>query len=638
MAVTKMKKLSAIVPKADTKKLIRELQKLSCVEIKKNEADAPRVTDNSEISRLEALLAESKRAVEYMTEYTLGKGFSIDAPSISLEDFESGLDIITEEEVYKTNKLCDDITRIKGKIADIKNRIEALMPWKELSVELPYHKTAKTVSVAGAFPSNASYELITRELGDLPYTIITVSEFKEYSNVIVSAHKSAEAEVKKVILAAGFSPITLTARADEGYAKGVIRSLKEKLSKYEDKLSALTESAKKQSERLVDFKALCDLCEIRIEREKAYSKLCETTKTCIISGWVPIFRCSEVKALLNERGCAWDMEDPIEGDDVPTLLTNNIYSKNFEPIISMYSLPHYGEFDPTWIMSVFYTIIFGMMFADVGYGLIVLLGCIGALKLMRPKEGMKKMLQMFALSAISCIFFGVMFGGYFGDLPQAILTGFMGYENAASPALIFDMIENPIAMLILSLAVGVIHIVCAMLIKMYILICEGDVFGAIFDVGSWLVIFAGIGVYFLNSTAGLIVAIVGAAMLILTQGRHQKNVIMKIVKGIMSLYDIISYASDLLSYSRILALSLSSAVIAMVVNLLATMLGFSPVGIIAFLIIFTLGHGINFALNLLSAYIHSSRLQYLEFFGKFYEGGGREFEPISIKSNRVNLK
>lgn len=633
-----MKKLSVIAPKADSKKLICKLQRLGCVEIKNASPDAPTKAEKNKIDALEATLREANAAIEFLTAYSCDMGLSLDAPEISLDDFESGLDLITENEVMKTNRLSRDVSSLKGKIFELGAKIEALSPWRDLKIELPLHKTDKTVIYAGTFPINADLNALTAELGGLPYCIKRVSQSGEYINAMVISHKACCEEVRKKAGSFGFTLTSAAASSDGGYAAGELERLGERNKALGEKLANLTAIAKKQCERIIDFKALADICEVRLEREAALEKTMETGRTRIICGWTPTSALPKIEELLSSMGCAWAAEDPEEGEDVPTALSNNVYARQFEPILSMYSLPYYREFDPTFIMSIFYTIIFGMMFADVGYGLLVVLGCIGLMKFTKFGRGMKKMLTMFALSGVSCVLFGVLLGGYFGDLPQAILKGYMGYESVKSPALIFDMIENPIAMLVMSLGIGLLHIVAAMLIKMYILIRSGDVFGAIFDVGSWLVVFAGIGVIFLNSTAGIIVSAVGALMLILTQGRAEKNIIMKLIKGIMSLYDIISYASDLLSYSRILALSLSSAVIATVVNLLATLMGFSVGGIIAFVIIFTLGHGINFALNILGSYIHASRLQYLEFFGKFYVGGGREFAPLSIKSNKVNLK
>lgn len=630
-----MKKLYCVAPKADARRLIRRLERLGCAEIKNADVGESIAEDKNKIARLEEALANANAAIDFLKEYHDDPGLSLEAPEVSLDDFESGLDIITEGEVAKANRLRCDIASLKGRIFDLKASISALQTWTDLEIELPVHTTQSSVITAGTFTGGVRLDSLTAELGDTPYSIIPMGENGE---ALVVSHKDFSERVRKAVFSAGFTPFTLTATRADGYARGKAEELAAELDAHQRKLASLTAAAKQQSEHIVEIKALADLTELRIEREKALGMTAETDRTRIICAWVPKIRLPEVEALMDELGCAYLAEDPAEGDDVPTLLSNNVYARQFEPIISMYSTPHYGEFDPTFIMSIFYTVIFGLMFADVGYGLLVVLGCIGLIKFTGFGRKMKKMLTMFALSGVSCVVFGVLLGGYFGDLPQAILKGYMGYETVKSPALIFDMIENPIAMLAVSLGVGLLHIVAAMLIKMYILVRAGDVFGAVFDVGSWLVVFAGIGVIFVNSTVGIIIASAGAAMLVLTQGRHQKNIVMKLVKGVMSLYDIISYASDLLSYSRILALALSSAVIATVVNLLATMTGFSFGGLIFFVIIFTLGHGINFALNLLSSYIHASRLQYLEFFGKFYEGGGRDFAPLSVKSNKVNLK
>lgn len=633
-----MKKLYCVVPKADARKLMRRLQRLGCVEIRDADVGEKLPQSKNRTEKLEETLANANAAVDFLREYSEDAGLSLDAPEVSLEDFESGLDIITEGEAAKANRLCRDIRALKGRVFDLKSSLSALEVWTGEKLELPVQRTSSTVIFAGTFPKGIKFESLTADLGDTPYSVIPMEERDGHIPALICAHRDCSEMVRKTAFAAGFTPFAMTVTREDGYAAGKAEKLKSELKELGERLSSLTAAAKKQSEHIVEIKALADLCEVRIERERAFAMTGETGHTRIICGWIPKVRLSEAEALMNEFGCAYTAEEPAEGDDVPTLLSNNVYARQFEPIISMYSTPHYGEFDPTFIMSIFYTIIFGLMFADVGYGLLVVLGCIGLIKFTRLGRTMKKMLTMFALSGVSCVIFGILLGGYFGDLPQAILKGYMGYETVESPALIFDMIENPIAMLAVSLAIGLLHIVAAMLIKMYILIRAGDVFGAVFDIGSWLVVFAGIGVIFVNSTAGIIVASAGAAMLVLTQGRHQKNIVMKLVKGVMSLYDIISYASDLLSYSRILALSLSSAVIATVVNLLATMTGFSFGGLILFAVIFTLGHGINFALNLLSSYIHASRLQYLEFFGKFYEGGGRDFAPFSVKSNKVNLK
>ena len=266
------------------------------------------------------------------------------------------------------------------------------------------------------------------------------------------------------------------------------------------------------------------------------------------------------------------------------------------------------------------------MLGDVAYGLILAVGGFLAVKLMKPKGGIKKLITLFAICGVSCIIAGVLFGSYFGDLPTKMMVNMFGVaeENVPKIAILFDPMQNPMGLLIISLAVGAIHLFTGMGIKFYVLCKEGRPLDAVFDIGSWYVFFIGIGLLFVSPNIGKYVAIAGASMLVLTQGRNQKNVIMKFLMGLYSLYDSISYLSDLLSYSRIMALGLASVVIASVVNLLGTMGGF--IGVIIAIIV---GHTLNLVINLLGTFVHTSRLQYIEFFGKFFEDGGRPFKPMT---------
>ncbi len=640
-----MKKLSVIVPKGCDGKLMRKLQRLSCLELSRTpqlyndtENETPPAKLDARIRRIEERLQKAERTVAFLTEYTEAKKIYIEPPDILMDDFDSGLDILTLEKAEKLLQLEEAISSVREAVNSLKAEIEALIPWEKLSFSVPESRTAKTVTLCGAFPANADMASIEQQLKDAPCLISSVSENKESQFVSVTCHKSVLEEVRRVIFSSGFAKTAACANEADGFAEGKLKSLREKLTSMKKELDALKKEAINASEAIVDFKALCDVYETRLERLRARRLAKETDRTVVICGWVPKMAVTAVTELLEKEECAFSLDDPQEGDDVPVLLLNRGYVNYFEPVLSMYSLPAYGTFDPTAIMSFFYMLIFGLMFADVGYGLVVLGGCLLMLKIMHPGEGMKKMLKMFICCSISCIIFGALFGGYFGDLPQAILQNFMGRENVGTTALWFDMLDDPLSFFILSLAVGVIHIVFALLIKFYILCRDGQVFDAFADVGSWLAVFAGIGLYFVNSTAGIITAGAGAAALILTQGRHEKNFFMKIGKGIMSLYDIISYGSDIVSYSRILALGLSSAVIAKVVNILSTLMGLTLPGILLFVLVFLLGHTINMAVNMLSTYIHTGRLQYLEFFGKFYTTGGREFSPLKYKSKYVNLK
>ena len=377
---------------------------------------------------------------------------------------------------------------------------------------------------------------------------------------------------------------------------------------------------------------------------KQKQKLAATESCVLLTGWIPVEKSEKVKHALHHLNCAYDLTDPAEDEEPPILLKNNGYASNFEWVVGMYSYPKYGTYDPTFIMSIYYFVIFGLMFADVGYGLLLILGAFLGVKFMKLSPGMKRMFTMFGYCGIACVILGAVFGGWFGDLPYAIMTTYMGYESAeaakaAAPIfngvtltlngepLSLNPLENPIPFLIISLAMGLIHILGGMAVKFYLLCREGKIFSAIFDIGSYWILFGGIGLIFVDSTVGLAVTVMGVLMIVLTQGREKKNIFAKLVFGLKGLYDLISYASDLLSYSRILALGLAAGVMAQVFNLLGTLGGPTIPGFILLILVMLIGHGLNMAINILGAFVHTCRLQYLEFFSRFYEDGGTPFDP-----------
>jgi len=636
-----MKKLSCIVLKSDADKLIRKLQRLSCIEISAPEDDSLSLWDGSRASlKLGDDLQKVRRAIEFLQIYDQNRYSLFDPPSeASLDDFESGLDRIVLDIADKALALSTRLSSLQSKLAESEVRINALTPWEGVQCALPEQRTAYTVSIGGTLPPNTDILGLINENGSIEAQLDIIRESEKGATaVLLTFHKDRGEEVMRVMASYGFSKATVITDSASGYADGLLEKEKARLISVKKKLKDAKAEATALAKELPGLKALHDVLLTKNARIEAKKKTARTQRTAVICGWVPVESVEAVENILKEKDCAYSFDDPTDEDDVPVKLKNNSYARNFEPIMEMYALPKYRRFDPTFVMSVFYAVIFGLMFADVGYGAVLLCGCIAGLKLLHPKEGLRRMLTMFAFCSVSCMIGGVLFGGYFGDLPQALAKGFGGAENTSSTALLFDMIEEPMSFLVVALAVGAAHLLFGMGIQFYVLAKSGKILDAVFDVGSWFLLFAGIGVYFISSTAGLITGAAGALMLILTQGRHEKNIIMKLGKGIMSLYDIVSYASDLLSYSRVLALGLASAVIASVINLLGTMGGASVGGIIMFVAVFLIGHTINFLVNILGTYVHTSRLQYIEFFGKFFEAGGREFSPLKIDSKYVNLK
>jgi len=272
-----------------------------------------------------------------------------------------------------------------------------------------------------------------------------------------------------------------------------------------------------------------------------------------------------------------------------------------------------------------------MMLSDAAYGLILLLGGLLALKKMDISDNTKSLVKTLMFGGASAIFWGFFYGSWFGDIATVVAKTFFN-TDFAMPAFV-NPLHDPVTVMIISLSFGLLHIFAGMGIKAYLMIIRGHVWGAVFDVGFWYVFIIGIGLAFLGGDllfTGMIVAVSGALGLILTQGREQKGIIKKFFGGIASLYKTIGYFSDLLSYSRVLALGLSTAVIASVFNTMGSMAGGNILGALVLLAVFIVGHVFNILLSSFGSYVHTARLHYVEFFGKFYESGGRPFQPYQI--------
>ena len=308
--------------------------------------------------------------------------------------------------------------------------------------------------------------------------------------------------------------------------------------------------------------------------------------------------------------------------------------KPYEVIVEMFSPPSTKDIDPAPILAPFFFFFFGMMLSDVGYGLVLSSLCAFLIWKVKAKGELGKMARMLFVSGIGSILWGFVFGGFFGDM-LSVLSG--GKINM--PAIWFNPMDDPTKLMIWSMIFGVIHLFAGMGARIYILARAGKLKDALLDIVPWYLIIVGIGLM-IGGIGGLIgqyLALAGALVLLLFGGREAKNPIVRLLRGLLSIYNITGFLSDILSYTRLLALVLATSVIAMVVNLLGFLAGPSVGGIVLYIIVAIAGHTLNLALSALSAYVHTSRLHYVEFFSKFYEGGGRLWKPLRIKTRYINL-
>ena len=402
---------------------------------------------------------------------------------------------------------------------------------------------------------------------------------------------------------------------------------------------------------------MADYYRVRADKYEVLGTLPQSERTFVISGYIPEAVAGSVAdGLMKKYDCMVDVEELKEDEEPPVILKNNPFSANMEGVVESYGLPVKGEIDPTTIMSFFYVFFFGMMLSDAAYGAIVAIACFVVLKKYpRMSASMHKSIKLFMFCGLSTIVWGILFSGYFGDAVDVIGRTFFGVEVSVPP-LWFAPLNDPMKLLIYSMAFGLVHLFVCLGIKGYMQIKDKQYLDFFCDVVLWYIFLIGLILMLIPSdifasiaqvkivfppvlnTLAKALSIIGAVGLLLMSGRSSKNPVLRLALGAYDIYNITGWLSDVLSYSRLLALGLATGVIASVVNQMGSMFGGGVVGAILFALVFVVGHLMNLAINLLGAYVHTNRLQFVEFFGKFYEGGGRPFEPFKTDTKYVDIK
>ena len=656
MSVCVMKKLTVLAPERDADKLVRRLMRLRCAELSTVPlGDLPDggtlLRYDSDTARVEAerRVAAVTTAIPLLDAYTAkAKPWNKRPIAVTAEEFRSSRRFdAARETVAEALSLEERRVAEQNEYNRLSALCRALTPWLDYPRPLSGEGTALTEVWLGTLPRSTLLSVVDDALADLHAGVEEVARDEDSVYVSVLTMKQDADATARALAGLGFVRITFKGLPDEkATAAENIDLCQKAMDEGDTSIQIIVDSLRRLSERLPELQVLFDLETTTLTAAREKQKLATTEECVVLEGWVPAEREGKVAFALDKLPCAYGMAEPAAWEEPPVLLKNNGFATNFEWVVGMYSYPKYGTFDPTGIMSIFYFLIFGLMFADVGYGLLVTLIGFLAPKIMRMKPSMKRTLNMFGYCGIACAICGFVFGGWFGDLPYALMSSFGGYESAEAAKEAFPIfnglvvtlggspislnpLDNPMAFLVIALAMGAVHLIAGMAVKFVLLCKQGDVFAAIFDIGAYWVLFAGLALIFIAPSIGWIVLGVAALVIVATHGRTQKKFLMRIAMGFKGLYDLINYASDLLSYCRILALGLASAVMAQVFNLLATMGGPTPVGFVLLVAVLLIGHVLNIAINLLGAFVHTSRLQYLEFFGKFFEDGGVGFAPAT---------
>lgn len=656
MSVINMRKVAVIGLDTAKENLISQLLHLGCVQIEDQSSKlqdekiaAFAVRDGSEDFSVELDAVSNRigiaiKAIEDNSE--LKKPLFVTRKEIGLTDFneivENRMDIIQRvEHIIEQN---EKLHKLQERINKGNTDLSMLEPWQSYDVPLEIRSTKHTDIDLGFVPVTCDMEELEKAvLDDNEYTVMReVSRDQEMIYlVILSTKREVDFDIISFLKQWGYTPMPF---GDfRGTAAENKKRIQESIVKMEKEAGEIRAELASHADELFEFKCLKDQIDMEADREKIKSNLIRTKRAFYMEGWVPEPVEENVSKALTDAGCAFEFSDPEEGDEPPVLLQTTKFAFPFQAITEMYSLPSYEGFDPTNIFSVFYALFFGIMLSDAGYGAVIVIACYLILK-KYPLEGtMQKMFKMFLICGISTVFWGVMFGGYFGDLVQTWASTVFGKTITIKP-LWFSPMDDPTKLLIFSLLFGCVHLFVGMGINMYVLIKRGKVADAILDHVPWFMVIIGAGCWIGGGmispalvTPGKFLTIAGLVILLLTGGRHSKSIVGKVTGGLSSVYGITGWISDILSYARLLALGLATGVIASVVNLLGAMIGTGFKGAVALIIIGLIGHVFSMAINVLGAFVHSSRLQYVEFFGKFFEDGGEPFQPFLRNTQYVKI-
>lgn len=558
-----------------------------------------------------------------------------------------------EEDIQPALEICAELEGLQRRIAQNssdteKRRLQlgSLLPWADMTDPLEtVHSTASIKVMTGTVPAEGVKALMeTGALvqlfgGDKERAALVICPNEEYAGIAPSIRAAGFQEK-------GFGDIRGTASENIQRLRTEIEGLEAERAQLEARLAGF-------GPKREEIRRALDGAAIDRDREQSKEALAHTNTAFLLTGWVREDMTEKVRREIEKITDVYYLgfEDPSEGDAVPTVLKNSRLITPYEAVTNLYSLPAYGTIDGTPLMAPFYFIFFGMMLSDTVYGAVLALGAWAFLKYIKPRGMMENLAKVLLMGGISTIFMGLLFGTCAGVSWPVIFRG-TALENTFP---IIDSSADPIAMLALCAAMGIIQMFYAVFIAAYSCIKHRDWAGAIVDNLSWVFIITGLllmaapslGLPAALGTAGKWMAIGFAAVVLLFAGRSKKNVAGRLMSGAGKLYDVTSWLGDVLSYARIFALGLSTGVIGLVLNtlcwdmLFASFKGNPVLMVVGFIIVTVLSvalHAFMMAISTLGCFVHSARLQYVEFFGKFYEAGGKAFKPLRYETKYVNVK
>lgn len=651
MALVKMNKISVLGLQAERSRILDSLMKMGVVEIvdtgvdkEDQEPGVGKPEIGAELAEIDNVLSEISASLEAIKRYKPQKKpmFSVrreigaDEFQAVLESKDSTLGVVREINAFES-----EAVRLRSEENRQRSILASLDVWMDLDISLDLSDTRSTAIYIGTLPSGIDLDEVDKNLGEeiKEAALVRSGSDREHHYILLVVHKSREQDALSVLKGKGFNRISF--RDMRGTpAENRERILKE-ISALVAERDANIEKIKELDPNRERIEILHDAFRMERSRVSAVGSILATRTAFYLNGWVPATVSEKVKRNLEKNFvCSVQITVPDPDEETPVLVDNGAAVEAIDPVIKMYGVPSSKEIDPSAITMFFFVIFFGMIVCDAGYGLILAVASGLLLKLVKMEAGTRRFIKLVFFSGLATVFWGVMFGGFFGiEAMSKYAVWFNPSEDGGTEKL-----------MAYCLLFGVIHLYAGHVMKALNLFRRGQYLDIIFDVLFPLIMFTGFGMFILPnvpgidpaaaknvSSIGIYVLIAGVALTVSTAGRKSPKFLGKVFGGLPKLYDIIAFLGDVLSYMRLVALSLSGAILAGLVN------GMAGGGSIIFkltggILIILIGHAINFGMGILGAFVHSCRLQYLEFFSKFLEGGGAAFRPFKANTQYILVK
>lgn len=643
--IERMKKLTLLAVASERKALLKDLMLLGCVELTEQA-----VTDDSlpvlkgmgqtGLATEKARHAAITNALKLLDKYAPAKkSFLAPLPdaelNVLLDETTLDADVELSEHIAELEEL---IRRASAEEAREKAAIEALTPWAALDLPLGFHGTERAAVTLCSFPAALDMAEADLTLGAAApeAQLLRVSDDRSLHYAVLVCLREEQDAAAEALRPLGFS--IMTVQETSGTAKEGIAAAEARLAELAEEKQQCASAIASHADSRDELKLRADTLSTRIDRAEAESKLLRTESTVCLTGWVLAEREAELAKTLEKYDCAWETAEPGKDEypEVPVKLKNNRVTRALNMVTEMYSLPAYDGVDPNPLMAPFFILFYGIMLADMAYGLIMIIAALVVLKKKKPRKGTRNFFELMLWCGISTTIMGALTGGFFSDAPLQIAQIINPDTTWQGLPALFTPLDDTIMILIGAMCLGFIQIITGMIISVVEKVKNGEIFDAVFNEGTWWVIFVGLALWVLGigSVGGVpVVLAIGGVMLFIGSAKGKKG--FGIFTGFIgAVYNgVTGYFGDILSYSRLMALMLAGSVIAQVFNTIGAIFG----NVFIFIIISLFGNALNFALNLLGCFVHDLRLQCLEFFKAFYKDGGKPFKPLEINTKYVTV-